>query len=224
LNLDIRRPSTDTDAMDTVEITLSVPALEHDRYVGWLEEWATGFQQTDAELTAYVPADEWSDDLRDRLNARLHADGYEGALDLRLVADRNWNAEWEESLSPVRVGPFLLCPTDHAVSDEHADATVLRIDPQQSFGTGHHASTRLTLRLLIDAVSENDTVLDVGIGTGVLAIAACRLGVRSVLGVDTDAGAVENARPHQTKAKVACRLRPENKNRPRRSRLLGAVV
>lgn len=189
--------------MDTVEITLSVPALEHDRYVGWLEEWATGFQQTDAELIAYVPAEKWSETLRDRLEARLQTDGYENALTLRLVADRNWNAEWEETLSPVRVGPFLLCPTDRAVPDEHADATVLRIDPQQSFGTGHHASTRLTLRLLIDAVSTDDTVVDVGIGTGVLAIAACRLGAHSVLGVDTDLGAVENARSNVAQNDVA---------------------
>lgn len=189
--------------MDTVEITLAVPALEHDRYVGWLEEWAAGFQQTDAELIAYIPAEKWSENLRDRLEARLQTDGYENALTLRLVADRNWNAEWEETLSPVRVGPFLLCPTDRAVPDEHADATVLRIDPQQSFGTGHHASTRLTLRLLIDAVSTDDTVVDVGIGTGVLAIAACRLGVRSVLGVDTDPGAVENARQNVVQNDVA---------------------
>ncbi len=203
MDLRTRNRSANDDATDTVEITLSVPTLEHDRYVGWLEKWATGFQQTDAELIAYVPAEQWSEALRDRLEARLQTDGYENALDLRLVAERNWNADWEAALSPVRVGPFLLCPTDHPVPDEHADATVLRIDPQQSFGTGHHASTRLTLRLLTDAVSAGDTVVDVGIGTGVLAIAASRLGVRSVLGVDTDPGAVENARANVAQNDVA---------------------
>jgi len=192
--------------IDTVEITLSVPALEHDRYVGWLEERATGFRQTDAALIAYVPAEQWSAELRDRLETRLRTDGYENALTLHLVADRNWNADWEADLSPVRVGPFLLCPTDRAVPDEHADAAVLRIDPQQSFGTGHHASTRLTLRLLCDAVAADDVVVDVGIGTGVLAIAACRLGARSVLGVDTDAGAVNNARQNVNKNDVTDRV------------------
>jgi ribosomal protein L11 methyltransferase len=192
--------------VDTVEITLSVPALEHDRFIGWLDDRATGFQQTDAELTAYVPADDWSEVLRERLETRLAADGYGNALSLRLVADRNWNAAWEASVTPVRAGPFLLCRSGVEVPDEHADATVLRIDPQQSFGTGHHASTRLTLRLLVDALTPGDTVVDVGVGTGVLAIAACRLGAERVLGVDTAANAVRNARANVEQNGVADRV------------------
>ncbi len=192
--------------MDTVEVTLSVPILEHDRFIGWLDDRATGFQQTDAALTAYVPADDWSAALRERLEARLRADGYVDALSLRLVADRNWNAAWEASVTPVRVGPFLLCRSDLDVPAEHADATVLRIDPERTFGSGHHASTRLTLRLLIDAVSPTDTVVDVGIGTGVLAIAACHLGARRVLGVETDPTAVANARANAAANGVADRV------------------
>lgn len=192
--------------MDTIEVTLSVPSLEQDRFIGWLDSWATGFHQTDAHVKAYIPATDWTDALRNRLEARLRADGYSDAVAIERLEDRNWNAEWEESLSPVRVGSFLLCPTDHAVPDEHADATVLRIDPEQSFGTGHHASTRLTLRLLAEAVSVDDTLVDVGTGTGVLAIAACRLGVRSVLGVDTDSGAVKNAGTNVAKNGVADRV------------------
>ena len=192
--------------MDTVEITLSVPELEHDRFIGWLDDRATGFQQTDAALTAYVPADDWSAALRERLEDRLRADGYGDALSLRLVADRNWNAAWEAAVTPVRVGPFLLIRSDLEVPPEHAEATVLRIDPQQSFGTGHHASTRLTLRLLIDAAGPGDLIADIGIGTGVLAIAACRLGAERVVGVDTDPGAVANARENGAQNDVADRV------------------
>ncbi|MFB6248086.1 MAG: 50S ribosomal protein L11 methyltransferase [Salinibacter sp.] len=192
--------------MDTVEVTLSVPILEHDRFIGWLDDRATGFRQTDAKLTAYVPADDWSEALRERLEARLRADGYLDALTLRLVADRNWNAAWEASVTPVRVGPFLLCRSTLDVPAEHDDATVLRIDPERSFGSGHHASTRLTLRLLIDAVAPDDTVVDVGIGTGVLAIAACHLGAHRVLGVDTEPAAVANARANVEHNGVADRV------------------
>lgn len=192
--------------MDTVELTLSVPLLEHDRFIGWLDDRATGFRQTDAALTAYVPADDWSAALRERLEARLRADGYVDALSLRLVADRNWNAAWEASVTPVRVGPFLLCRSDLDVPAKHDDATVLRIDPKRSFGSGHHASTRLTLRLLIDAVSPDDTVVDVGVGTGVLAIAACHLGARRVLGVDTEPVAVTNARKNAAQNGVVGRV------------------
>jgi ribosomal protein L11 methyltransferase len=180
--------------METVEVTLSVPELEHDRYVGLLDQQATGFLQTDATLTAYVPAEQWSRALRERLAARLRADGYGEALRVRSLSDRNWNAVWEASIAPVRVGPFLLCGRSTDIPSEHADATALRIDPKMSFGTGHHATTRLALRLIVGAVDSGDRVVDVGTGTGVLAIAACRLGGRSVFAVDTNPKAVANAR------------------------------
>lgn len=180
--------------MDTIEVTLSVPSLEHDRYVGALADRATGFQQTAATLIAYIPVEEWSGAVRERLAAQLRADGYSDALEIRVLGERNWNAEWEASIAPVRVGPFLLCPTTAEVPEEHAEATVLCIDPKQSFGTGHHATTRLVLQLLAEAVAPGDTVIDVGTGTGVLAIAASRLGAASVVGVDIEPGAVRNAR------------------------------
>ncbi len=180
--------------METVEVTLSVPELEHDRYIGLLDDRATGFLQTKAKLTAYVPTEQWSNALRERLAAQLRADGYGDALHIRVLSDRNWNAVWEESIAPVRVGPFLLCGRSTEIPLEHSNARALRIDPKMSFGTGHHATTRLALRLLIDAVDDTDEVIDVGTGTGVLAIAACDLGARSVLAVDTNPKAVANAR------------------------------
>jgi ribosomal protein L11 methyltransferase len=179
--------------MPTVEVTLSIPSLEHDRYVGWLAPYATGFVETDAALQAYVPPDTWSPHLRARLAARLRADGYDGALSVDAVPDQNWNETWEASFEPVRVGPFLLCSTTAEVSPKHRDATVLRIDPEMSFGTGHHATTRLALRLLAEVVTAGDRGYDVGTGTGVLAIAACRRGAASVEAVDTDPRAVANA-------------------------------
>jgi ribosomal protein L11 methyltransferase len=180
--------------MDTIEVTLSVPELEHDRYVGLLDDRATGFLQTDAELRAYVPAAQWSEAVRERIAARLRADGYGDGLSVRPLTDRNWNEVWEESVAPIRVGPFLLCGRSTEIPPEHADATPLHIDPKMSFGTGHHATTRLALRLLVDAVEEGDAVLDVGTGTGVLAVAACRLGARAVLAVDSSPKAMANAR------------------------------
>mgnify|MGYP006271775139 CR=1 FL=1 len=86
------------------------------------------------------------------------------------------------------------------------DATPIVIDPQMSFGTGHHASTRLALTLLPEAVSPDDRVLDVGTGTGVLAIAACHCGAASVLGVDTHPPAVENARVNAARNGYADRI------------------
>jgi len=180
--------------MDTIELTLSIPSSEHDRFLALLEETATGFVQDDAELRAYVPADRWATVDHEQLEARLAADGYPDALSVRPLAAKNWNAVWEDTLSTVWAGPFLICPTSVETPPNQTDATVLRIDPEMSFGTGHHATTRLALQLLADALTPDDRVLDVGTGTGVLAIAACRAGAAAALGVDTNPDAVRNAR------------------------------
>ncbi len=189
--------------MDTIELTLAIPPSEHDRFVAWLEEYATGFVQNDAELRAYVPADRWAGVEREPLEARLAADGYPDALTIRPLAAKNWNAVWEDQLSPVRAGPFLVCPTSVDIPPSHTDATVLHIDPEMSFGTGHHTTTRLVLRLLAEALAPDDRLLDVGTGTGVLAIAACRAGAAAALGVDTNPNAVRNARENATQNDVA---------------------
>ncbi|MFB6098859.1 MAG: 50S ribosomal protein L11 methyltransferase [Salinibacter sp.] len=189
--------------MDTIELTLSVPLAEHDRFLAQLEDLATGFVQEDTELRAYVPADRWATVDREQLAARLAAEGYPDALSIRPLAAKNWNAVWEETLSPVRAGSFLICPSSAEVPSAHTDATVLRIDPEMSFGTGHHATTQLALALLTDALAPGDRVLDVGTGTGVLAIAACRTGAAEALGVDTNPEAVRNARKNARRNDVA---------------------
>ncbi|MFB6272640.1 MAG: 50S ribosomal protein L11 methyltransferase [Salinibacter sp.] len=181
--------------MDTIELTIAIPSAEHDRYLALLEDAATGFVQDDAELRAYVPSDRWATVDRETLEARLAADGYPDALSVRPLAAKNWNAVWEDTLSPIRVGPFLICPASVDVPPDHTDATVLCIDPEMSFGTGHHATTRLTLQLLAESRPLTEKrVLDVGTGTGVLAIAACRAGAHAALGVDLNPDAVRNAR------------------------------
>ena len=189
--------------MDTIELTLAIPPPEHDRFLAQLEEHATGFVQNDAALRAYVPADRWAAVNREQLEARLAADGYLDALSVRPLAAKNWNAVWEDTLSPARAGPFLICPTPTDIPPDHTDAMVLRIDPEMSFGTGHHATTRLALQLLGDVLAPGDRVLDVGTGTGVLAIAACRAGAAAALGVDTNPDAVRNARKNAQKNDVA---------------------
>ncbi len=180
--------------MDTIELTFTIPPAEHAPFLAELEEPATGFVQNDTELRAYVPADRWAAVDQKQLKARLAADGHPDAMSIRPLEPTNWNAAWEDTLSPVRAGPFLICPTSVAPPSGWDDATVLRIDPEMSFGTGHHATTRLALCLLADALAPGDRVLDVGTGTGVLAIAACRLGADAALGVDTNPDAVRNAR------------------------------
>lgn len=189
--------------MDTIELTLSIPESDHDRYIAWLEDAATGFVQNDAELRAYIPADRWSAVIQETLEARLATIGYPDSLTVEVLASKNWNVLWEENLSPIRAGPFLVAPPSADLPADRSGATVLRLKPELSFGTGHHVTTRLALELLAETIEPEDRVLDVGTGTGILAIGACRAGATSAVGVDTDPNAVQNARENVERNEVS---------------------
>jgi len=180
---------------DTVEVTLPIPEFDQDALLADVSAWPlNGVVQEADRILVYMPASAWTDDRRRSLEAWLVRNGYEPAVDLRIVPPQNWNAVWEASIEPVSAGPFLVVPSWADPPRGGEDAIVLEIDPKMSFGTGHHATTRLALRLLSDSVEPGDRVLDVGSGTGILSIAACRLGADFALAVDIDDRAVENAR------------------------------
>lgn len=112
--------------------------------------------------------------------------------------DRDWQAEWKATIGPVRAGRFEIVPT--WLADDHTprpDELTIVLDPGRAFGSGHHATTTLCLELLQDVDRELDgglrdtRVLDVGTGTGILAIGAALLGAREVVAVDVDREAVE---------------------------------
>ena len=144
----------------------------------------------------------WFDD--DHARAAL-ATGVEGIGELAVTnqrwsvePDRDWQAEWKATIAAVRAGRFTIVPS--WLMADHAPVTgevVLELDPGRAFGTGHHATTTLCLEVLDDldaAVGLRDRHLaDIGCGTGVLAIAAAKLGAR-VVGVDIDPDAVEVSR------------------------------
>lgn len=106
--------------------------------------------------------------------------------------DRDWQADWKAGIQPVVAGQVAVVPS--WLRDEAPDvAHVVVLDPGQAFGTGHHPTTVLCLELLQQHDIHRRRVLDVGTGTGVLAIAAVLLGAHDVHAVDIDAAAVELA-------------------------------
>ncbi|MDX6611318.1 MAG: ribosomal protein methyltransferase [Blastocatellia bacterium] len=115
-------------------------------------------------------------------------------LEVRKVANRDWLAEWKKGWQPVEVGQrFLIAPPWSEIPDAH-DRLVIRIEPGMAFGTGTHETTRLCL-VAIEKYFHGGTFVDVGTGTGILAIAAAKLHPGSQIGAcDTDAEAVAIAR------------------------------
>ena len=114
-------------------------------------------------------------------------------MNLREVEQRDWLEEWKKNWQPVQVGRFIIAPPWSTLDNTH-DRVVIRIEPGMAFGTGTHETTRLCLAA-IEKYYEGGSFLDVGTGTGILAIAAAMLAPGAhVEACDTDADAIEIAR------------------------------
>ncbi len=152
-----------------------------------------GFLDEEDYWEAYFDTLQWDDGVRGSFVEALRREDVSLPYDIERFEKENWNKEWEESITPVRVSErILIRPSWHKVEAQEQDI-VLVIDPKMSFGTGFHATTRLMLRLTERVAAVGDRVLDVGTGTGVLAIAALKLGAASAVGVDIDEWSRENA-------------------------------
>jgi len=120
------------------------------------------------------------------------------------VEDEDWARRTQADLPAIRVGRVIIAPPwDLPPAPPSPDDVVVEIEPSRGFGTGHHQSTRLCLVLLQTRELKNRTVLDIGTGSGVLAIVAARLGAAFVRAIDVDPEAVENARENITRNQVA---------------------
>ncbi len=116
-------------------------------------------------------------------------------LDEKTQQNENWQANWREFFTPVKVGESLIILPSWEKELELHGRKPIWIDPGQGFGTGHHASTALALEMLENYLLQSNNIptsmIDVGIGSGILAIAACRLGIPEVIGVDIEYAAIQ---------------------------------
>jgi ribosomal protein L11 methyltransferase len=144
-----------------------------------------------------------------RLQVRV---GAELELTWRWQADEDWSRRWRDGLEPRRVGRRLVVaqPWNEAEARVKAstmtDALVLVIDPATAFGTGEHATTRGALRLMETVLTGGERVLDVGTGSGILALAAAGLGASSVLAVESDPDSMGNARENVDRSAWGSRI------------------
>jgi ribosomal protein L11 methyltransferase len=110
------------------------------------------------------------------------------------IEDDDWAARSQASLTAVTAGSFVVAPPWDLPAALAAGTTLIVIEPSMGFGTGHHATTRLCLRLFSDVDVRGRRVLDIGTGSGVLAMAAALRGAAEVVGLDVDQDAIDSAR------------------------------
>jgi len=127
-------------------------------------------------------------------------------MNLRQVANRDWLEEWKRSWKPVEVGRFIIAPPWSEIS-QSPNRIVIRIEPGMAFGTGTHETTRLCL-LAMEKHFTGNSFLDVGTGTGILAVAAAKMNPTATIeACDSDAEAIAVARENATVNEVADRIR-----------------
>ncbi|HET9415913.1 MAG TPA: 50S ribosomal protein L11 methyltransferase [Candidatus Limnocylindria bacterium] len=127
------------------------------------------------------------------------------ALRVRPVADSDWEEAWKEHYVPQRIGRVVVIPSWSSEALSPGDVAIT-LDPGMAFGTGLHPTTQGCLRLLQEIDPMPSPVLDVGIGSGILALAALRLGAERAIGLDTDPLAVEAAMANAARNGLADRL------------------
>lgn len=126
-----------------------------------------------------------------------------GEVAVRRIADEDWLESWKAQFTPIRIGPFFVRPS---WSEAHDQGIELVLDPGMAFGTGLHPTTRQCLEAVGEMDVDGHVVLDVGTGSGILAVAAAKRGAARVVAVDTDPlavrAAIENARRNDVRVEV----------------------
>jgi ribosomal protein L11 methyltransferase len=150
------------------------------------------FTEEDQKLQAFINKENFKKEKLEQLIKTYAEKEVQIQTTKKLIPSKNWNAVWESDYQPVEVDNLLLIRAPFHPVDERFKLNI-EIQPQMSFGTGHHQTTFLLSHALLDIDFKGKSVLDVGTGTGVLGILASKLGATNVFGTDIEEGAVENA-------------------------------
>ena len=178
-------------------------------YGDLIDEELLNKDRTRASVSAFIPADVSAADHVSFIKERLAALGVPFELELDGVAEEDWADSWKQYYKPIKTGKrIVIVPVWEKYEPEDGEITVL-MDPGMAFGTGTHETTRLCAALLEKYVKPGDRMLDVGCGSGILAICAAKLGASECFACDIDPVSVriarENAELNDTPA-VKCEV------------------
>lgn len=148
------------------------------------------FEDTPTGIKAYIPKDSWNEHILQDIYLLSNPE-FTISYQITEIEQVNWNEEWEKNFSPIVVEDLCTVRANfHPVPNTRYDIV---ITPKMSFGTGHHETTYMMLQQLLTLSLEGTKVLDMGCGTGILAIMAALRGAHDITAIDIDPWCVENA-------------------------------
>ena len=177
-----------------VNVTILIPDELHDLALGMLYSWTfTGIIENFDEMIITFRSEDWNDGTEKELIETLcPLNPAIKITDIEKIEDQNWNEEWEKNVQSIIVSDKIGIAPEWKL-DELKTEIKLIINPKMSFGTGEHATTRLMCIMLDKIVCPGESWLDIGTGTGVLAILSAKLGATPVAAIDDNYWSVENA-------------------------------
>jgi len=142
------------------------------------------FEELEFGFKAYIPADDFDRTVLDEA-LEAYRDMFTFSYEITLIPQKNWNEVWESNFEPIAISDKIFVrATFHEPRPEFEFEIV--IDPKMAFGTGHHQTTSMMLELLLENDMAGKKVLDMGCGTGILAIMASKLGAKEITAIDYD--------------------------------------
>ncbi len=155
-----------------------------------------------------------NEELIEKIKSELK-NNHKTEIKVEKFTDKNWNAEWENSIQPVYIKDKIVIHSSwNKETVENPEGKILiEIDPKMSFGTGHNETTQIVLEMFCEYLDANDrTMLDFGAGTAVLSIAAAKLGVENILAIEIDVDSIENAKEYIRNNGVEKHIKLDNCN------------
>ncbi len=167
--------------------------VEEIAHIDLIDEDLLQKDRTHAKVHMYISCEDNPFEALQQISERLRGANVDFTIDTLDCKDEDWLNNWKQYFQPTPVGEKLLIRPSWRKNYDPQGRTVINLDPGLAFGTGTHETTRLCLGVLENAVNKNTTVLDIGCGSGILAIASLLLGAKSAVGVDIDPLAVKTA-------------------------------